>query len=55
LSRRADGRQLQVVLFFALLISFIHPLYFKLGTGSMIPVDPVFMKALHALQPYLGY
>ena len=55
LSRRADGRQAQVVLFFAMLVSFIHPLYFKLGTGSMIPVDPLFMKALHALQPKLGF
>ncbi len=52
---RADKRQVRVVLFFAFLVSLIHPLYFKLGTGSMIPVDPVLMKALHALQPRLGY
>lgn len=55
MARRADGRQVRIVLLFALLVSFIHPLYFKLGTGSMIPVDPVFMKALHVLQPRLGY
>lgn len=55
LAHRADKRQVRVVLLFAVLVSLIHPLYFKLGTGSMIPVDPVFMKALHALQPHLGY
>lgn len=55
MSRRVDPQHVRVVLFFSFLVSFVHPLYFKLGTGSMIPVDPVFMKALHVLQPRLGY
>jgi len=38
--------RLRALLFFAALVSVLHPMYYTFGDGQLYPVDPVFIKAL---------
>lgn len=46
-------RRTRVILFFALAVCLIHPMYFTFGDAIVIPVDPVPIRALHVLEMML--
>ena len=53
LRRNMEAGKLRVLLFFACVVSLIHPMYFTFGQSRLIPVDPLFIRALHFLKPYV--
>lgn len=46
-------RRVRMILFFALAVCLIHPMYFTFGDAIVIPVDPVPIRALHVLEAML--
>lgn len=54
LAPRLGLPKLRVLLFFACLVSLLHPMYFTFGQARVIPVDGVPLRALHLLGTWIS-